>query len=95
VTAVGSTTITLSVRSEAHITRSYEVAKTLFLTATPNTPCIVRILNVGSGVDNYVIGEVRPSGWAGHTSTDEFPNWGHIEYSLTHDLAYWPWTADE
>ena len=94
VTAVGDTTITLSVRAEQHIVREYTVAKSLFLEATVKAYCNVRILNVGSGVDNYVIGEVRSAGCAGHASTDEHPNWGHVDYSLTNESPYWPWTRE-
>jgi hypothetical protein len=94
VTAVGSTTITLSVRSEQHITRSYEVAKALYLGATVNAPCVVKILNPGSGCDNYIVGEVRSAGWAGHAHTSEHPNWGHVEYSLTNESPYYAWTDD-
>jgi hypothetical protein len=94
VTAVDETTITLNVRAEQSIVRSYQIAKSLFLGAVVDQPCIVRIVNVGSGCDNYVIGEVRSAGWAGHAHTETSPNWVAVSYELTNESPYWPWTAD-
>ena len=94
VTAVGATTLTLSVRAEHSIVRTYGIAKALFLGATVDAPCIVRILNVGAGCDNYVIAEVRSAGWAGHAHTSTQPNWGHVGYSLTNESRYWDWTEN-
>ena len=94
VTAVGDTTITTSVRAEQHIVRSYEVAKALYLGATVDCPCVVKVLNAGSGCDNYIIGEIRSSGWAGVAHSSDRPSWGHIEYRLTNESPYYDWTDD-
>jgi hypothetical protein len=94
VVSVTDTTITVSVRAEQHIVREYEVAKALYLGATVDYPCIVRILNVGAGCDNYIVGEIRSSGWAGAVHSSDRPSFGHVEYSLTNESPYYDWTSD-
>ena len=91
---VDEDTITLSVRAEQHLVREYEVARSLYLDATIDAPCIVRILNVGAGCDNYIIGEIRSAGWAGTVHSSVRPSWAHVDYSLTGEDPYYAWTED-
>jgi len=92
VTAIGETTITISLRAEQSATLNYTIARALFPAATINGACVCRIANLAlsTALTDYLIAEVRGARFVGlmeHSA--QFPNWGHVEYETTGESRFW------
>jgi hypothetical protein len=94
ITAVADETITIELRAEQSIIRSYVVALALYPEAAEGAAVICKIANPGAGTDSYIISEVRGASFCGYGHSSAAPSWGHIAYEMFGEDPYWPWSKE-
>jgi hypothetical protein len=94
IVAVGGGNLTIELRAEQSIVRSYVIAQALYPEAAEGGAVICKIANPGAGVDSYIISEVKAASFCGYGHSSAAPSWGHIPYEMFGESPFWPWSKE-